>query len=192
MESKFNTATEIYDRFEDESSPYRESAACKKGCAFCCTEAGVIDITTLEGLRIRNRITKLSRPQQSALKKALAKDVRHREQGRNAPCPFLLKNMACSIYDIRPFACRRIYSLKRCGPEQSPVIHRQVMEMAKEVIHRLQKLDDTGYSGHISYILHMLNTPAVLEVYMAGRFEPEAIMAYGKTHRIAINRMMTN
>jgi len=191
METRFNTVKEIYDRFEEASAPYRDTAACEKGCAFCCTDAGSIDITTLEGVRIRNRIAQLPRPQRSALKKALAKDARQREKGRKAPCPFLLKSRACSIYDIRPFACRRIYSLKRCGDGQSPVIHRQVMEMAEEVIHRLQKLDDSGYSGHISYILHMLDTPAFLNVYLSGGFQPEAIMAYGKTHKIVINRMMT-
>ena len=192
METKFNTAIEIYGRFEEASAPYRETAACEKGCAFCCTDAGSIDITTLEGVRIRNRIAQMPRPQRSALKKALAKDARQREKGRKVPCPFLLRNMSCSIYDIRPFACRRIYSLKRCGAGQSPLIHRQVMEMAEETIHRLQKLDDTGYSGHITYILQMLDTPAFLKVYMSGGFQPEAIMVYGKTHRIAINRMMTN
>ena len=192
MESKFNTAIEIYNRFEDESAPYRESAACKKGCAFCCTDAGVIDITTLEGLRIRNRIAQLPRAQQIALKKVLTKDARLREKSSKAYCPFLLKNMNCRIYDIRPFACRRIYSLKRCGAEQSPVIHRRVMEKAVKAIHRLQKLDDTGYSGHISYILQMLDTPAFLNVYLSGEFQPEAIMAYGKTHKIVINRMIAN
>ncbi len=192
METKFDAIKEIYDDFREETEPFRTAAACAKGCAFCCTDAGSIDITTLEGLRIRNRIAQLPRPQQSAIKKALAKDARQREQGRNSPCPFLMKNMACRIYDIRPLACRRIYSLKRCGPEQSPVLHRQVMELAGDAIHRLQALDDTGYSGHISYILSMLDTPAFLNVYSAGGFQPEAIMAYGKTHKIAINRMMTN
>lgn len=192
MEAKFDTIKEIYDQFGAETAPFREMAACEKGCAFCCTDAGSIDITTLEGLRIRYHIAQLARPQQSALKKALAKDARVREKGRNSPCPFLLKNLACRIYDIRPLACRRIYSLKRCSPEQSPVLHRQVMALARDAIGRLQALDDSGYSGHISYILHMLDTPAFLSVYLAGGFQPEAIMVYGKTHKITINRMMTN
>ena len=192
METKFNAVQVIYDRFEERTAPFREAATCAKGCAFCCTDAGSIDITTLEGVRIRNHVVQLPRPQQSALKKALTKDARQREMGRKSPCPFLQKNMACRIYDLRPFACRRIYSLQRCGPEQSPVLHRQVMALAGEAIGRLQALDETGYSGHISYILHMLDTPAFLQVYSAGGFQPEAIMAYGKTHKIAINRMMTN
>ena len=192
MEVKANAIEKIYTDFAEKSAPFREAAACEKGCAFCCTDAGSIDITTLEGLRIRHRIAQLPRPRQSALKKALAKDADRREKGHNSPCPFLLKNMSCQIYDIRPFACRRIYSLKRCSSEQSPVLHRQVMEMAEETIARLQALDDTGYSGHLSFILHMLDTPAFLKVYMSGGFQPEAVMVYGKTHKIAINRMMTD
>ena len=112
------------------------------------------------------------------------------ENGRSSPCPFLLKNMACRIYDIRPFACRRIYSLERCHVNQSPVLHRQVMELSEKAIRTLQAMDETGYSGHLTFILHMLDTPAFLSTYTAGEFFPEAIMAYGKTHRIVINKFI--
>ncbi len=190
MENKRNAITKIYDHFEEEAAPFKKDAACKKGCAFCCTDAGSIDITTLEGLRIHKHIAQLPRSQQGALKKAIARDARRREKGQASPCPFLLKNKNCRIYDIRPFACRRIYSLKRCNPEQPPMLHRQVMAVAQEAIGHLQQLDDTGYSGHISYILQMLETPAFTKVYLAGGFQPETIMAYGKSHKIAINRMM--
>ena len=54
----------------------------------------------------------------------------------------------------------------------------------------LQRLDDKGYSGHLSYILQMLDTPRFLATYQAGDFKPEEIMAFGKTHRIVINRMV--
>ena len=32
----------------------------------------------------------------------------------------------------------------------------------------LQRLDDNGYSGHLSFILHMLDTPRFLATYQAG------------------------
>jgi Fe-S-cluster containining protein len=191
METSFKKVKEIYDQHESHTAAFREAAACEKGCAFCCTDAGSIDMTTLEGLLIRSRIEKLPRPQQKALYKALAKDARRREKGESSPCPFLLKNMACGIYDVRPFSCRRIYSLKKCGPQQSPMLHRQVMALAKDAIRSLQQIDGNGYSGHLSYIMHMLDTRAFLSTYLAGEFQPEAIMVYGKTHRIVINRMMT-
>lgn len=191
MESKFSALKTIYDEFETEARPFSENAACGKGCAYCCTNAGSIDITTLEGLRIHQYMQQLPRPNQNTLKKSLNKDAARHEKGQSSPCPFLLKNKSCRIYDIRPFACRRIYSLKTCGPDQPPLIHRQVMQIADTAIRRLQALDDTGYSGHIAYILHMLGTPKFLSTYLSGAHAPEAIMVYGKTHKIVINRMMT-
>ena len=182
----------IYDQFADVTSPFRENAACEKGCAYCCTDAGSIDVTTLEALRIRKYLKELPRPKQVALNKAIAKDTKRKEKNQASPCPFLLKNQACGIYEIRPFSCRRIYSLKRCSSSQRPELHRQVMALAKETLNELQTLDDTGYSGHISFILNMLDAPKFLETYLAGEYKPEEVVAYGKSHKIVINKMVTH
>ena len=180
----------IYDDFETAAAPYKTEAACGKGCAFCCSEAGSIHITTLEGLAIRDRINRLPRPRQVAVNRKLAADMKQRERKKTSACPFLLKNRACMIYDRRPFACRRIYSLAVCSRNQHPVLNRQVMAMGDAAIRALQQLDDSGYSGHLSYILHMLDTPAFLNAYLAGEFRPEAVMAFGKSHGIIINRVI--
>jgi hypothetical protein len=94
------------------------------------------------------------------------------------------------IYNQRPFACRRVYSLHVCNAERPPVLHRQVMKHADDTIRRLQMLDDTGYTGHISFVLFMLENPKFLEMYLAGEHRPEKIMQFGKTHRIVINRFV--
>jgi uncharacterized protein len=190
MQTRIDALEEIYQAFERETAPYRSGAACENGCAFCCTDAGRIDCTTLEGLRIRDRIRKMPRPRQLGLKKALKRDMQKREAGLPSPCPFLMKNNACMIYPVRPFACRRIYSRHRCTHDHPPLINRKVMAIAEKTIAELQRLDDKGYSGHLSYILHMLDTPRFLATYRADDFKPEEIMAFGKTHRIAINRMV--
>jgi hypothetical protein len=182
-------ALEASMHFENAAAPYKTEAACGKGCAFCCTDAGGIHITTLEGLVIRDRINQLPRARQVAVKKALATDIRRREQKKNSACPLLMKNRACMLYAWRPFACRRIYSLKVCSQDQHPLIHRQVMVLGDEAISALQQLDDTGYSGHLSYILFMLDNPAFLTPYLAGDHRPEAVMAFGRTHGIMINRV---
>ncbi len=98
------------------------------------------------------------------------------------------KNNACMIYEVRPFSCRRIYSTHVCSRENPPRVNRQVMEAAGQSIKELQQLDITGYSGHLSFILYMLSTPAFLDTYMEGKFKPEEIMEFGKTHNIAINK----
>ena len=64
------------------------------------------------------------------------------------------------------------------------------MDMGQNAIRKLQQLDITGYSGHISYVLHMLDTPAFLTTYLNGEFKPREIMVFGKSHNISINQMM--
>ena len=60
MEDKKNRLKAIYDDFETAAAPYKTEAACGKGCAFCCSDAGSIHITTLEGLVIRDRIASVA------------------------------------------------------------------------------------------------------------------------------------
>jgi hypothetical protein len=64
------------------------------------------------------------------------------------------------------------------------------MTVAQETLKTLQLLDEHGYSGHISYILHMLDVSRFLDIYLAGELKPEEIMAFGKTHRIVINKIV--
>jgi len=189
MQDRWDALDGIYQSFDHETAALRRGAACANGCAYCCTDAGRIDCTTLEGLRIRNRIARLPRPRRISLQKALKRDRQKRAAGQPSPCPFLMKTRSCLIYPLRPFACRRIYSLHRCSREQPPVLRRRAMAMAEDAIAALQRLDANGYSGHLSFILHMLDTPRFLDVYQAGAFKPEEIMAFGKSHRIVINRM---
>jgi len=152
---------------------------------------GSIDITTLEGLAIRTEIMRLPRSLQVKLRKDLKRDVQKREAGRSNPCPFLMQNLACRIYEQRPFACRRIYSLHTCNAERPPMLHRAVMQIAAETIRRLQLLDDTGYSGHLSFVLFMLAELKFRETYLAGDYRPAEIMHFGKSHQIMINRMVS-
>lgn len=190
MRNQSQKLAHIYDRFAEETNGFQRNAACGKGCSFCCTAAGSIDITTLEGLQIRDAISRMLRRRQTEIKKALAKEMKKREAGDAVPCPFLQKNNHCMIYEVRPFACRRIYSLHRCSKENPPRLSRQYMAVSQETLKELQRLDEHGYSGHISFVLHMLDAPLFLNTYLAGESKPEEIMAFGKTHRIVINKMV--
>lgn len=188
MKEKASALSAVYAAFDADMATFRKGAACDRGCAFCCAEAGSIDIVTLEGLAIREAVARMPRPRQRALKKAVEKDVRKRLLGRTSACPFLLKNRSCAVYPVRPFACRRIFSLHRCSAERPPMLHRRVMERAEETIRTLQRLDDTGYSGHISVVLHLMEDPEFLSVYRSGDFRPERVADYGKRHGMRINR----
>lgn len=190
MKEKFIELEKIYSSFTKKAREYKDSQACQKGCAFCCSEAGSIDITTLEGLQIKKALNALAKKQQKSLTKTLHQEMRKRERKKIVPCPFLMKNKACIIYHVRPFSCRRIYSNHICTSQKPPKVNRHVMDIAKKSILALQQLDDTGYSGHISFVLHMLDTPAFLETYLNGDFKPQQIMVFGKSHKIIINKMM--
>jgi Fe-S-cluster containining protein len=189
FDSKISRLQDIYRQFAEETAEFRQAAVCKPGCAYCCTEMGTVDITTLEGLLIRERLRKLKRPVIAKVTKQLNRDIRKKEKGDPNRCPFLQKNDHCQIYAVRPFSCRQLYSLKTCGA-QGPTVHRHAVELAQSAIKEIQAIDDTGYSGHLSYVLHMLSSEKFLQVYQAGDFKPDEILLFGKSHNIVINHMV--
>ncbi len=172
----------IYEQFEYASHKYKKDAVCKPGCAYCCTGVGNIDITTSEGLIIRERISSFPDIQEK-----VAENRRDKEDGKIVPCPFLKEDSTCLIYDIRPFICRQMYSVRTCGPDGA-MLHRPVREMAKKSIGDIQRLDVNGYSGHISFILYLLDLPDFRTVYLTEGFDPGSILTFGKSHGIIINR----
>jgi Fe-S-cluster containining protein len=190
MKEKLPALKKIYDNFEEKAREYKKESACQKGCGFCCKEAGSIDITTLEGLAIRKAMKGFSRSRQKTLTRLFQQEIKKRENKVMAPCPFLMKNNACMIYEVRPFSCRRIYSTHVCTRENPPVVNRKIMESADQSIKELQQLDINGYSGHLSFIIYMLSNPVFLNTYKNGDFKPEEIMEFGKAHKIIINKMM--
>ncbi|MCG2757626.1 MAG: hypothetical protein L6263_04270, partial [Desulfobacteraceae bacterium] len=70
------------------------------------------------------------------------------------------------------------------------VVHRQAIELADYTISKLQQLDDTGYSGHMSFILYLLEKSGFRKAYLGGKFNPGKIMNFGKSHGIIINRFV--
>jgi hypothetical protein len=55
-------------------------------------------------------------------------------------------------------------------------------------VKEIQRLDNTGYSGHISFILHLLGMAEFRKAYLSGAFNPALIADFGKSHGIIINR----
>jgi uncharacterized protein len=186
FEKKKEKLNEIYEAFEKEALEYKKLAICKPGCAYCCIHFGSVDITTLEGIVIRERIKSFAKPLKNRMKKKIAQNKKLKEKGKVAKCPFLKEDKTCLIYDIRPFSCRQLYSLRECDG-RGPTVHRQAMELAKKTVQRLQHLDTAGYSGHISFIIHLLEKQEFRDFYLAGGFNPAQIMGFGKTHDIIIN-----
>jgi len=181
----------IYACFDSEVLPYRRDAACRIGCSFCCTAMGNVDITTLEGRIILEYIRSMPDPDGAALKNRIVANKLAKEKGKKPPCPFQDNQGACRIYEYRPFSCRQLYSLRKCG-QDGPLIHRAAVTAARNTVRRIQALDRNGYSGHISYILYLLYNDNFMKVYDAGGFQPDKINKFGKTHKIIINRLVEN
>jgi len=179
----------IYDGFENEVRQYRRDAVCGLGCSFCCTSMGNVDITTLEGWIIREHIQSMPGPVRSDLVRRITGNKQDKEKGGKPACPFQDNNGACLVYEFRPFSCRQLYSLRKCD-QDGPLIHRAAVIAARITVRRIQALDHTGYSGHISYILYMLENHNFRKIYVAGGFEPDKISKFGKAHGIIINRFV--
>jgi Fe-S-cluster containining protein len=190
LKEKKKRLEELYGQYERDVAEFKKTAACVKGCATCCIDVGNIDITTLEGIIIHKRLVTFKEPLQSEIRARLAQNKIDRERGRLSRCPFLRKDRTCMIYDIRPFSCRRLYSVRRCNGG-SPIIHRQALEVADQILKEIQKLDSKGYSGHISYILYLLDRREFRKAYLCNRFDPQKIADFGRSHGILINRCIT-
>jgi hypothetical protein len=187
IQAKTKILTAIYADFDLQAAPFKNGAICRPGCAYCCTHFGRVDVTTLEGLAIHDWIESLPPAESVPLRQACRRNMQAQKQGRPAACPFLNPDRRCRIYPIRPFSCRRLYSLQPCEIK-GPLVHRQVMVAAARIIQDLQAADAIGYSGHISVILQLLSRADFRRSYRQGIFNPQKIAAFGRSHGLIINR----
>lgn len=188
IEIKKQQLFDLYGDYAKITQPYLASAVCRNGCADCCTTVGSIDITTLEGFIILRHLKGLSPTAQKNLNKRLKQNRKIKQEAKFARCAFLQDDNSCAIYPLRPFSCRRLYSIRKCG-ESGPTVHRQAWEAAEQIRLAIQQLDNTGYMGHMSYILQLLNDPKFLKTYLSGEFSPEDIRTFAMNHGLFINRL---
>jgi uncharacterized protein len=165
----------LYRDFEEKTRAYREDAVCLAGCADCCINVGNVDVVSLEGWLIMERLKTMDPGRRSQFKRKLEENARIKREAAYARCAFLMDSCNCAIYPSRPFSCRRLYSLVRCG-ESGPTVHRQVWQMAEETVAAIQRLDDGGCSGHLSHILLLLQDPAMRKAYLDGSLTPELVL----------------
>ncbi len=190
VEEKKEKLRELYDQHEKDAVGFKKAAACVVGCAGCCIDVGSIDITTLEGILIHERMATIEESLQFEIRARLAQNKAGREEGKLSRCAFLKVDNTCIIYDIRPFSCRQLYSVKTCNGAP-PTMHRQAVELARQTVKRMQQLDSKGYSGHLSYILYLLDQEKFRKPYLRGGSDPRKIVDFGRSHRIFINRFVS-
>jgi Fe-S-cluster containining protein len=98
------------------STPLQAVAACSQGCSHCCNTP--VTISSLEADLIDRRTgSKPAKPAHAVrlqdfpdLDQAIPALQALTAQWQGVPCP-LLQDGACSVYDVRPMACRLLINL---------------------------------------------------------------------------------
>jgi hypothetical protein len=104
-----------------------------------------------------------------------------------ARCAFLDQEQSCRIYTVRPFSCRRLYSLRKCDG-QGAVVHRQAVALGQKIEKELQKLDLDGCSGHLSFILHLLEREAFRRGYQKKSWKVEDFREIIQRYELVVHR----
>ena len=97
--SRLGVALRLVDEFARVVEPL---AACRRGCAHCCHIR--VEMTQLEAERLGSAIGRAPNTRQRYM------PAEEGAYGYDTPCPFLVES-DCSIYEHRPFACRKHHSL---------------------------------------------------------------------------------
>jgi hypothetical protein len=162
----------LYDEYERLVQPYKSQAVCEKGCASCCIDVGSVGATTLEGVIILEYIQGWDRQTLKEMNRNLRENRKNKLNQVFARCTFLDQEQSCRIYAVRPFSCRRLYSVRKCDG-QGAVVHRQAVMVGQKIEKELQKLDADGCSGHLSFILHLLEKNGFRRDYLRENWSTE-------------------
>jgi uncharacterized protein len=177
----------LYDQYERLVELFKEQAVCARGCASCCINVGNVGATTLEGLII---VEYLQGWDHQAIKKINRSLRENRSEKLNrvlVRCPFLDEEASCRIYAVRPFSCRRLYSVKKCDG-QGAVVHRQTVVLGQKAEKELQELDPEGCSGHLSFVLHLLEKKPFRRGYLEGSWNLEEFRDIIERYGLVVHR----
>lgn len=144
---KGNPQTKLRSLFDFMSKLYdvvNKFTPCKKGCTSCCYYP--VSISDVE-IKLIERET--------GRKRSKVTTVANTYQG--LACPFL-QNNACSIYDHRPFVCRRHVTLTKtshwCDPERANTAKFPLLKFSEvdRVFNKLIKEAGTGMTYDIRQV----------------------------------------
>ena len=177
----------LYDEYERLVEPFKEQAVCEKGCASCCIDVGSVDATTLEGLIILEYLGGWDRHARDEINIRLAKNRSEKLNSVLVRCAFLDEEQSCRIYAVRPFSCRRLYSVRKCDG-QGAVVHRQAVVLGQKIEKEVQRLDPDGCSGHLSFVHDLLENQTFLRVYLGGDWNAELFEDIIERYELVVHR----
>jgi len=190
-DTKLDRLDSLY-RLYDETVA-RLPAACAPGCAHCCTRNVIV--TTLEGWRLVDRLDAGSlerlhhrlegaaerprfRPRITVnrLAELAMTDEEPPEEACDpawSPCPLLADDL-CPVYDLRPFACRCMFSTVVCGPGGYAAQDDYLITANTVFQPVIEHLDVPGGTGNLVDVLQYLRGAEQCSLYRTGMIRPEA------------------
>ena len=186
LKEKKTKVYELYDEYERLVQPYKSKAVCEKGCASCCIDVGSVGATTLEGLIITEYLQGWDRQALKEINRNLGENRNDKLSQAFSRCAFLDQEQSCRIYAVRPFSCRRLYSIRKCDG-QGAVVHRQAVMLGQKIEKELQELDPDGCSGHLSFILHLLEREPFRRGYLKGSWKVEDFWDIMESYELVVH-----
>ncbi len=177
----------LYETYERLVEPYKTQAVCAKGCASCCIDVGSVGATTLEGLIIQEYLEGWDPQSSLEINRMLRENRGVKLNNAFARCAFLDVEQSCRIYPVRPFSCRRLYSVRKCDG-QGAVVHRQAVVLGQRIEKELQNVDPGGCSGHLSYVLDLLDNKAFRRGYLRGKWNAEDFRDFIERYQLVFHK----
>ena len=153
--------------------------ACRAGCAYCCSVR--VEVTAPEALQIAEQVQQWPDAEQAALVLRLQQKSSHHRSAeaslpQRVPCAFLADDR-CSIYALRPSACRKAHSLSvaacEAGAATIPqsvhrLVHSEALIAGTQRAYRNNGLPATGHELSAA-VLAALHDPQAAENWYRGR-----------------------
>ena len=187
LKEKIRLVLELYDKYERLVKSYKAQAVCEKGCASCCIDVGSVGATTLEGLIILEYLQGWDHEAIEEINRSLRENRHEKVNSVLVRCAFLDAEQSCRIYSFRPFSCRRLYSVRKCDG-QGAVVHRQAVFLGQRIEQELQNQDPNGCSGHLSFILHLLEKEPFRRSYLQGSWRVDDFTDLIERYELVLHR----
>ena len=188
LEKSLSALDRIYDLYQKYTTTLK--LVCKKGCASCCTRN--VTMTTLEGYQIVCFLE--SQKRDDVLPKVAAASTQdrflpqittnaladlymsHKEAPEEAftameeKCIFLEGNV-CTIYPVRPFACRCLISERNCTETGYASVGSFTVTISTLLLQYIEQADANGGFSNLVDILMVLMQTEGRRAYEQSRLE---------------------
>ncbi|WP_158027285.1 YkgJ family cysteine cluster protein [Labilibacter marinus] len=156
MQSQYAAISQLTQSFAMRTHQQNKPIACHKGCAYCCYQP--VYMTSQEALLIYEFI--LQAFDENQLKTLRSKTEKKLKKTKNLPeenkqkilhaCPFL-SDGSCSIYSVRPMACRIYLSASKdsCKKKYDNAGNKEIFPELFDFLLKAGKYMNEGFVGYL-------------------------------------------